>query len=714
MSKIVKVGVPRPLWQTFDYLVPKDFVTPKVGCRVRVPFGRTSALGIVVEHATESRFELKPLLDVVDTEPLLSDDLMYLASWMSHYYHYPIGSVLETMLPKLVRRGNSVRLDPELMWSTTDDALGPLLKRARKQMAAWQKIHDQRGIAESNLRVAGIDRRILRELAKKGLIRPSDIRPKYQIQPTNIQPSDEQNLAIDNVTENFGKFGVHLLYGITGSGKTEVYLRLIERMLARGQQALVLVPEIALTPQTVSRFRDRFLSCVTLHSKIPDKARFATWSSTANGDHKILIGTRSAVFAPFQDLGLIVIDEEHDSSYKQIESLRYSGRDAAIVRAQSLGIPCVLGTATPSLETLQNVARERYTMHRLSRRAGAAQLPKFGVIDTRGLQLINGLSEPLLRAMSRHLDDNSQVLILINRRGYAPILFCTTCGYQATCEDCDVRLTIHEFPRKKMQCHHCLAFKPVPSQCPACGRDTLQVSGMGTQRIEQALHQQFPNVPIQRVDSDSITSHRKLYRLFEEIQKLDRGILVGTQMLSKGHHFPKVTLVAVINADGGFLTNDFRGPEKTAQLIIQVAGRAGRAERPGEVLIQSFEPNNPDLVSLVKYGYEGFAKAEQRIRKEAELPPFSYLALLRSESENEMDAESFLRDILDEARVDGIEILGPLAAPIPRISKRWRFQAGLLSSDRQFLHSALQKIEKAKPHTSKVRWSIDVDPVDMA
>ena len=770
---VVQVAVPRPLRRVFDYSLPPQLPQPRIGARVRVPFGRAEVVGIVTGFSETSGHLLKPVIDVLDGDGLLAPDLITLADWLSGYYHHPIGEVYATLLPSAARRGALPEPRWPLSWITTADD-GARLKRAPRQRRAFEILQGL-GVAvpERELRGLGIDRRTLAALSGKGLVTSSETKPAYRVQRSPISLNPEQRAAVREIGASIGTHATHVLDGVTGSGKTEVYMRVIPKVLDDGGQVLVLVPEIGLTPQTLARFRRRFGAAAALHSAETDNARLTTWSQCRSGDHRILIGTRSAVFTPFADLRLIIVDEEHDTSFKQQEGLRYSARDVALKRAQLLGIPTVLGSATPSLETLANVARGRYRRNVLVSRAGGASMPRLRVIDIRGRRLRDGLSDTLLHAIRRHLDAGNQVLVFINRRGFAPTCLCSTCGWQARCIDCDVRLTLHEAPRA-LHCHHCDRRYRYPETCPACGADALVFLGTGTQRIDAALREQFPHTPLYRIDRDTARAPSRLEARLEAIRQGRAAILVGTQMLAKGHHFPAVTLVAVVNADNGFLSSDFRAPERTAQNIIQVAGRAGRAERPGEVWIQSYDPENPNLEALIESGYPGFAAIQAAERRAARFPPYAAMAMLRAESTDAQTAIELLRQAADLIRhpsgesrtgvqlgtgiktapgdsrqgelgtgikgelgtgikaapgdsrrgelgtsideVEGhdheVELMGPVAAPIARVRNRFRYQLMICARRRRPLHAALSALEAAELAVPRVRWSIDVDPLD--
>lgn len=532
------------------------------------------------------------------------------------------------------------------------------------------------------------------------------------------QLNEAQQSAVDAIAAKPG-FGAFLLEGITGSGKTEVYLHAIRRVLDAGHQALVLVPEIALTPQLVSRFRARFpdVPTVTLHSAMNDSERADAWLRAQRGLARIVIGTRSAVFTPLPEAGLIVVDEEHDGSFKQHEGLRYSARDMAVWRARELDVPVVLGSATPSLESLLNVRTRRYQDLQLPERTGTAVHPSMHLVDIRGRRLHHGLCEDLLARMQRHLDDGNQVLLFLNRRGYAPVLQCHDCGWISACSRCDARMTLHR-EDKRLRCHHCAHEQRVPERCPTCNSEQVQPVGIGTERLEETLTERFPEAPMVRIDRDATRRKGTLDKLLAKAESGAARILVGTQMLAKGHHFPGVTLVVVVDADGGLFSADFRASERMAQLILQVAGRAGRAERPGEVMIQTHCPDHPLLLKLVHEGYPAFADAALAEREAVGLPPYAHIALLRAEATDEQAPAAFLEaagELAHGAHAALVSYLGPVPAPMPRRAGRWRAQAMIRAPQRSPLQRCLgEMVPKlgALPEARKVRWSIDVDPAD--
>jgi primosomal protein N' (replication factor Y) len=529
--------------------------------------------------------------------------------------------------------------------------------------------------------------------------------------------SDEQAAAVAAIDVAHGRFAPFLLYGITGSGKTEVYLHSVERVLRRGRRALVLVPEIGLTPQLVSRFRGRFSApLAVLHSGLSDGERLAAWRQCVSGEARIVLGTRSAVFAPVADLGLVIVDEEHDASFKQHESgFRYSARDLSILRAQRAGVPIVLGSATPALETLQNVVSGRFTRLSLPRRAGQALPPRAAVVDLREHAVRQGLSTPAVEAIQRHLADDGQVLVFINRRGYSPTLACTACGWIAPCRDCDARMTVH-LAASRLRCHHCGADAPLPEHCPQCGYEVRHV-GQGTERVEETLAGLFPDMPIARLDRDVVRKRGDLEEVVGRIASGEARILVGTQMVTKGHDFPNVTLVVVLNADQGLFSTDFRAAERVAQTIIQVAGRAGRGVKPGEVMIQTEYPGHPLLRSLLDEGYDGFARAALEERQAAGWPPFSQLAALRASAVELTTATDFLRAARTLVRPSReVKVLGPAPAAMAKRAGRYHAQVLFEARERGPLHRTLSdllpRVEGIKSPRD-LRWSLDIDPLDL-
>ena len=723
-TRILKVALDTPLRQTFDYFPPRHpGGWPAVpGVRVEVPLGRRRAVGYVAALADGSDLpaaRLKTVHAVLDEAPLWDPPTLDLLSWAAAYYHHPVGEVFGAAAPAALRAGSSAIRD-QTLWKLAVQEDGADQRRLGVRQRQLLQ-HLQAGpAADPELRQLGFGD-ALRSLAVRGLVESFSEAERPPLpgagSSTAPQLTPAQSAACEAVAESLGTYAAWLLRGVTGSGKTEVYLDLIERVLCRGGGALVLVPEISLTPQLVARFRSRLtVPVVTMHSSMTDADRFAAWRAARSGTAPVVIGTRSAVFAPVQSLGIIVVDEEHDPSYKQQEGFRYSARDLAVARASRHGVPVVLGSATPSLETLANAASGRYRPLELPKRVGRAGAPRISVVDLRHHAARDGLAQPVLAAMERHLGERGQVLVYLNRRGYSPTLFCTGCGWIAPCQACDARLTVH-MTRARLLCHHCGADEPMPYGCPSCGAEVRPV-GQGTERVAHALADIFPDVALVRIDRDVIRRRGDIERALGKVASGKARILLGTQMLTKGHDYPNVTLVAILNADQGLFGADFRASERLAQQIVQVSGRAGRGDRPGEVLIQSAFPENPLLTSLVTEGYEGFAVRALEERRAAHWPPYSHLALLRADSPDR--AEIF--DFLNRARAaaEGLEravrVLGPAPAAMERRAGRYRAQL-LIESDtraslQRLLDAWLPCVEALKP-PRRIRWSMDVDPIEV-
>ena len=774
---VFRVALDTPLKRLFDYLEPTSglFATPaRPGMRVRVPFGRQQRVGIVMEVATSTDVpseKLKPILEVLDAEPVLDTSALALLQWAADYYHHPIGEVLSTALPKAMRLGATAEAREE-QWSVTAEGLAAHARgeprRAPKQRellgylaevasgtAVGQPTVEGSLVGTTAARVHVVDdmhggdgaarvsawpgsigvsasaldgvfpkwRDTARALAERGWVTSAEVslvdgESRFAVRMQGPELRDEQRAAVDAVGEALGHFGAFVLQGVTGSGKTEVYLRLVERVLQQGRRALVLVPEIGLTPQLVGRFRDRFdTPMAVLHSALTDNERLAAWRDAFSGHARVVLGTRSAVFAPVPDLGILIVDEEHDASFKQHEGgFRYSARDLAVVRAQRADVPILLGSATPALESLQNVAGGRYVRLSMPHRAAKAEPPRMALIDLRANAEHSGISTPAIQAMQRHLGEDGQVLVFLNRRGYAPTLLCTACGWIAPCEECDARLTVH-LASKRLRCHHCGYDTKLPERCPVCGFAVKPV-GQGTERIEEALTGIFPGVTLARLDRDVVRRRGDMEEVVRRMSSGEARILVGTQMVTKGHDFPNVTLVVVLNADQGLFSSDFRAPERLAQTIVQVAGRAGRGTRPGEVLIQTEFPGHPLLLSLLSEGYEGFARAALAERQQASWPPFSRLAALRDSAKTAEQALEFLTEARKLAgKVPrGLKLLGPVPAAMSKKAGRYHAQLLIEGADRASLHHFLQTwlpaVEQL-PSVRRVRWALDVDPIEL-
>jgi primosomal protein N' (replication factor Y) (superfamily II helicase) len=731
-SPILKIAVNVPLSREFDYLPPQKGSEPFVGCRARVPFGRREQVGVVLGAARESPIpaaKMKRCTEVLDETPILSAADLWLIRFTSDYYHHPIGEVVAATLPSLLRRGKPLHPSIEKVVATDlgkQSDLEALTRRAPKQAELLEALFDagNDGLdADLLTEVLPAWRRAAKGLTIKGLITTFETRgeefDERLAAPKTAGPDlNTDQLQALSVLRCSDKFGAYLLDGVTGSGKTEVYLQRVQDVLEQGKQVLVLVPEIGLTPQLVARLRNRLgIEPALLHSGLTDSARLAAWRAARSGVANLVVGTRSAIFTPLKNPGLIIVDEEHDHSLKQQEGLRYSARDLAIARAKYLDIPVVLGSATPTLEMLQHCRSGAYEHIILPARAGGALPPTLRLVDTVRTPTTDGISEPLAAAIHEHLDTDGQILIFLNRRGFAPTLICSRCGHIAGCERCDSRLTVHAGSRQ-LRCHHCGACRPLKEHCDECG-EVVRPLGEGTERLEETLGQRFPDAVISRIDSDSMQRKGAMHEALENATLGHADILVGTQMLSKGHHFPKLSLVGIVNADQGLFGTDFRSAERMAQSIIQVAGRAGREKRAGEVLIQTAFPENEFWATLIEGGYRQISDNALAEREITRWPPFTRLALLRSAAHQQQDAHRFLevaqRHLAAEASAS-LRILGPVDAPMARRAGRYRAQLLLQSSDRSTLHRVLRELRpilENDPAARKVRWSIDVDPVEL-
>jgi len=727
---IFEVAVPSPLYRGFDYRAPGNTgrSPPAPGTRLLVPFGPRKVVGILLAVKKDSDFpaeKLKPVLKVLDPEPVLDSDLMQLLNWAARYYHHPIGEVLATALPVLLRKPVSRPDTQAMVWKPTDvgsqQSMEDLARAPRQAAVLGALAEHPQGLEREALNVP---LEVLNSLQRKGWIHRVELEPapvENIVNPSDIQHAltAQQQSAAEAVQACFDNFQAFLLEGVTGSGKTEVYLRLIEPLLHARKQVLVLVPEIGLTPQLVERFRQRFVvDIAVLHSGLNDSQRLRAWQQAASGAAQLILGTRSAIFTPLKNPGLIIVDEEHDTSLKQQDGFRYSARDLAVWRARQLNIPLLLGSATPSLESLYNVQQGRYQLLDLPERAGKALAPTMRLLDLRGQTMRDLLSAILLDAMDAHLKKGGQILLFLNRRGFAPVLLCHACGWVAECRRCDARMTLHQ-RSGELRCHHCGSQRRIDAFCPTCGSSELLGIGEGTERIEQALQERFPGIPVLRIDRDTTRRKGELEAALSAAESGAARILLGTQMLAKGHHFPEVTLAAILDADQGLFSTDFRASERMAQLIIQVAGRAGRVEKPGEVMIQTHHPDHPLLRQLVESGYPAFAQAALEERQETLLPPYASMALLRAEATSAEQPKAFLeaaRELAEPSQSETLQLWGPVAAPMERRAGRYRAQLLVQASHRselqQLLKQWIPQFETIRD-SRRVRWSIDVDPVDM-
>jgi len=726
---VLKIAIPRPLRRSFDYLPPAgvDPAGLQAGIRVEVPFGPRTTVGYLLgvgacEVADPS--VLKPALSLLDHEPLLSADDCAILRWASRYYHHPIGEVFATAFPVLLRQGHSAAAEQVRWLCLTDRGRDAPPPRGHRQALLLHMLQGREaGIPVHELNALEWNwHNPARALVEQGWACYREEEAEVAVSqaavtasPHELNPAQQQ--AVDAVSEALDGYRAFLLEGVTGSGKTEVYLRLAEQVLARGAQVMVLLPEINLTPQLEARFRARLAApLVVFHSGLNEPERCRAWLAMRRGAASILLGTRSAVFTPMRRPGLIILDEEHDTSFKQQEQFRFSARDVAVMRARRLAVPIVMGSATPSLESLGNVQRGRYVRLSLPERTATAVPPTFRLVDIRKQYLNEGLSAALVAQIGATLARGEQALLFLNRRGFAPTLICHACGWVAECKRCDARLVIHSAERR-LRCHHCGHEEPTLRDCPKCRTADLRPLGLGTERVEQALAKLFPKARVLRMDRDSTRLKGSLEDMLDKINGGEVDILLGTQMLAKGHHFPNVTLVGILDVDGGLFSLDFRAGERTAQLIVQVAGRAGREQRPGLVLLQTRQPDHPLLRKLIREGYAGFAAAALEERRAAELPPYSHQALWRAEANDEETPVLFLTRLGElAAGQNEVLALGPVPAPMPRQAGRWRSQLLLQSTERKPLHDWVEILIRQLPkipETKRVRWSVDIDPVDL-
>ena len=728
MNLIIKVAIPGPLRQCFDYYSKECNLNWQQGMRVSVPFGSRKLIGFVLAITkVENNVDLKSLKAIekrLDDKQLIPQSIIDLILWTSDYYHHPIGDCFQVALPKFISNGKQSQINQEIFWVLCSDINNEQnLGKKQQSIIKFLKSKPSNKARQTELFThLGQCRSSLLSLEKKGLIeqqqgiKQDDINSQIS---DAISLNDEQQQAVDTVWKDDQKFSPFLLQGITGSGKTEVYIHLAKKVLAENKQVLILIPEIGLTEQFVQRFKQKLSAhIVVLNSSISDKERTQAWLLANEGLAQIVIGTRSAVFTPLPNLGLIIIDEEHDSSYKQQDSLRYHARTFALVRAKKQQIPIVLGSATPSIETLHHSQKQRYQILKLSKRATGANLPKIRLINSNGPKAADALSSELFKAIKAEITANNQVLLFINRRGYAPVLMCHQCSWQANCQHCDAKMIVHQH-RYQLRCHHCGAVQNLLTQCPSCSSADLTTYGAGTQQIEQKLQGYFPEARILRIDKDSTQRVGAFEKIVNEIQQGGAKILVGTQMLAKGHDFHDVTLVGVLDADQGLFSADFRATESLAQLITQVTGRAGRGKKPGTVYIQTSQVDHPFWKNMIEHDYDSAAKKLLQERSDLEMPPYGSLCVIRSRAKEQEISMQFLMDvaeILRQTEQQDVLILGPVPAIMEKRAGYFRSQLLLTSKNRKRLHQLLDHhIDQisALKQIRKLKWSIDIDPIDL-
>lgn len=747
---IVEVALPVPLPRYFDYrLIFDKQIQPCVGQRIQVPFGHGGGkkkggarklIGVITGIKAESDIaenKLKNAIGILDDEPLLSANMIKLLKWAAQYYHYPPGTVFEAALPVWLRKKTELpeKLQNQI-WQLTeigraqheDKLFAKLEKRAPKQAELLDLMaHHHAGLKSGELnKLLPKWRNAMGGLEKKEFVESHLSELLVQLPMSDKPPelTGEQNNVIATLDTALAKnaFSPFLLQGVTGSGKTEVYLAAAEHCLKAGKQVLCLIPEIALTPQFIERFEQRLQTPLAiLHSGINDRARCLAWLAAQDGSANVILGTRSAIFTPMKDPGLIIIDEEHDTSFKQQDGFRYSARDMALVRAKNESIPIILGSATPSLESLHKAKSGLYQHMQLTERPGKRPMPRVQLIDLKHEPGQQGLSYPLIASMEKVLAKDEQVLIFLNRRGFSPVLLCPGCMWSGYCSRCEVNMTYHQ-GKNRLRCHHCNKDQVAPKHCPTCKKD-LKPVGQGTERIEEFLRTRFPDFPVIRIDRDTTRSKEHMHDQLASVHAGGAKILVGTQMLTKGHDFPDVTLVGVLDADSGLFSSDFRSSERLAQQIVQVSGRAGRADKPGLVLVQTLFPEHPLLNKLTQHAYSEVADDILVQREQADWPPFSHLALLRVESQVIQEPMAFLKQLknsleknMPEEILKQVNLLGPAFAPMAKRAGFFRaqllFQSGSRVSLHQLLHAAQQIIAGFK-HSRHVRWSLDVDPVEL-
>ncbi len=729
---VLQIALPLPLYQNFEYLAPSNLEhdTIKIGTRARVVFGKRKLTGIIVKKNCLSslpRNKLKTVSEILDVDTVFEPTLLKLLDWAAAYYHQPLGEVLNTALPSALRKGKYISLPKKILYQVidTENYNNNFTKAPKQKMLADLLRANPEGLYSKQISQHIPNwRPPIKALIEKGIVKKTQVdtnslQTSSHLPSSGITLNEEQQSAYTAIHKQLKKYNTHLLAGVTGSGKTEVYLALARDIINSNKQVAVLVPEIGLTEQLAQRIQSRLnLTATQMHSGLNETERAQAWLAAKTGRAKIIIGTRSAVFLAYKDLGLIIVDEEHDLSFKQQEGFLYHARDIAIYRAKQLGIPIVLGSATPSFETQHNVSLGRYQKQVLRKRAKEMKAPQIKLVDLRSKHVIDGLSNELIDAMKTELENNHQVLLFLNRRGYAPTILCHNCGWIAECSRCDARMTFYK-KTNTVKCHYCQKENSAPDQCPQCNTASLIWLGEGTQRIETKLQEIFPEVAITRIDRDSTRKKNELQSKLCDIHNKKYQIIIGTQMLSKGHDFPGVTLVGILNVDHGLYSTDFRATERLAQLITQVAGRAGRNKNNGKVLLQTYQPEHPLLNCLLSNGYMAFSAEALVIRKSCGLPPYTNMILLRARAHQQHLTKKFLHNVKDSVisnKDSNLNILGPIPASIEKKAGMYQSQLVVIASSRKAMrkHSAkwihkIQQLALAK----RVRWTIEVDPLEM-
>lgn len=731
MSKpqIAKVALPIPVDTCFDYLVPESLGTLEIGQRVIVPFGRQKKVGLIwslTESTNLSSDKIKPIIQCTDQNAILDEAIIKLCDWAAKYYHHPVGEVVFSSLPNLLKKDYPAGFKTETVYTLTElgkSTQRETFKRSKHQQKAMEQLHSKDTLTASELKTLELNTNILKRLIDKGFVESTSEErvPKLNTPETTSPPlplNEEQSQAVNAIQASINQYQSFLLNGITGSGKTEVYMQVIDKVLAEGQQVLILVPEIGLTPQMIERFEKRFaVPVATSHSGLTERQRLDIWLLAKRGNARIIIGTRSAIFIPFENLGLIIVDEEHDLSYKQQDGFRYTCRDIAVLRASQHKIPVVLGTATPSLESLYNVQNQKFKLLKLTERAGNAKPPSIEIIDARTTKAKDIIAQRTKLLVEKHLSQNQQVLFFINQRGFSPVMMCHECGTIIRCHRCDANMVLHQSP-EQLRCHHCDACQPIPNNCSSCGKSELASVGVGSQQLELKLADLFPEASILRVDRDTTSNKGAFEQHLDAIHSGSANLLIGTQMLAKGHHFPNLSLVIILNIDVGLFSIDYRALERMGQLILQVAGRAGRADTPGHVLIQTHHPHHQQLHQLIHEGYGPFAESLLQERIQVGLPPASHQILVKAEAHRPNTAMGFLNHLKESTQLNDaeLEVMGPIPAMMERKAGKYRAQLNLQHHNRPALHRSMQTLIntiQAHPDKTRVRWFVDVDPQEV-
>jgi len=723
-TSIVKVAIDVPIDDFFDYECEENV---SLGQAVLVPFGSRKVIGVVVEVDSSTELEAHQIKKIirVNHDILFNEELFKLFKFVSSYYHYPIGQTIHIAIPSNLKKTEKVLNKKSYIYEATDllnESVIEQIHARKKNLIQIAKIIFKEKQTDEALKSISINwKKYVKELIDQNFVIEREFHKTEIIQQTKaLKLNQEQSEIYEKILGAQG-FEAFLIYGITGSGKTEVYMHLIEQYVKNNGQVLILVPEINLTPQLEDRFTSRFssYSVISLHSQLTQKKRLENWEQAKNGKAQIIIGTRLSVFTPFKNLRAIIMDEEQDLSFKQHDKLRYHARDVAMMRAKLLNIPFIAGSATPSIEIWhRSVNENKLLLYKLSTRAVKdATLPKINIIKDETNIENEGISEYLKSAIKHHLDLRQQILIFINRRGYAPVLFCSSCGWYASCSRCSSKLVVHR-SKQHLRCHHCDYQREIDTSCKVCGNVDLMSLGSGTQKVEERINKLFPNAQVRRVDRDTIKTKAALDKLYDDMNHKKIDILVGTQMLSKGHDFPNLSLVIVLDSDNALYSSDFRASERLFSQLVQVAGRAGRGSTPGEVVIQTNFPEHPLYQSVKNQDYESFASEEINLRKELNFPPFCFQAVLRAESKNKKNLESFINQVYLIASKSGIkevDVFHPVQPILDRVKGFERYQIYFHSTSRQILNQFLrivkEKILKEKD-LNKVKWNIDVDPVD--